>query len=356
MRSSRNQKGPTVKHPAVSLFSGAGGLDVGVDKAGFKTLCSIERDPHCVSTLRRNSRQKTVWQVDIRVLDPSRVASTLGTRRKDLALLHGGPPSQPVNPLGQKKDISHPKDHLALEMVRFARALRPTAALIEQVPNFLKTEYSPKSLLKDVLAEEFKTIGYDLHLTVLDAADYGIPQRRKQVFIVCLPRGQTYEFPYQVLLPAPSTAGEAIDGLPPAVKPEEDPGVPNHIDATPPRDRVRIAYVREGEWLSKSDAPSDIIQKLTPRDSTKFRRIGRSLPAPTLRSGERLFHPVEDRYLTPRETARIQGFEDRYVFHGPIRRLSGSVRDLDQHSQVANAVPPPFAQAIANSVKASLRL
>ncbi|MXW53279.1 MAG: DNA cytosine methyltransferase [Gammaproteobacteria bacterium] len=345
-----------MKHPAVSLFSGAGGLDVGVDKAGFKTLCSIELDPHCVSTLRRNSRQKTVWQVDIRVLDPSRVAFSLGARRKDLALLYGGPPTQPVNQLGLKKGISHPQDHLALEMVRFAQALRPSAVLIAQAPRFLKTKYSPKALLKDVLAEEFKTIGYDLHQIVLDAVDYGIPQNRKQVFIVCLPRDQTYEFPYQVLLSAPSTAEEAIDGLPPAVKPEKDPGVPNHIDATPPRDRVRIAYVREGDWLSKSDAPPDIIQKLTPRDSTKFRRLDRSLPAPTLRSGERLFHPVEDRYLTPRETARIQGFEDRYVFHGPIRRLSGSVRDLDQHSQVANAVPPPFAQVIARSVKAALRL
>lgn len=345
-----------MKLPAISLFSGAGGLDIGVDKAGFRTLCSIEVDPHCAATLLRNSHRKTVWQVDTRVVDPTRAASTLGAGRKDLALLHGGPPSQPIGTLGKNKDASTPQDHLALEMVRFAKALRPTAVLIEQVPNFLKTEYSPKSLLKDVLEEEFQAIGYDLHLTVLDAVHYGIPQRRKQVFIVCVPRGQPYEFPHTVLPPPPFNAGEAIDGMPSVVKPGEDPEMPNHIDATPPRDRVRIAYVREGGWLSKSDAPPEIVQKLTPRDSTKFRRLDRNLPAPTLRSGERLFHPVEDRYLTPRETARIQGFEDHYVFHGPIRRLSGSVRDLDQHSQVANAVPPSFAQALANSVKASLRL
>lgn len=345
-----------MKLPAISLFSGAGGLDIGVDKAGFKTQCSIDLDPHCATTLRRNSHRKTVWQVDTRVVDPTHVASTLGAHSKKLVLLHGGPPSQAIGPIGKNKGASQPQDHLILEMVRFAQVLKPAAVLIEQVPSFLKTDYAPKSLLKDVLAEKFQAIGYDLHHTVLDAVDYGIPQRRKQVFIVCVPRGQPYEFPYKALPPPPFNAGEAIDGLPPVVKPGEDPEMPNHIDVTPPRDRVRIAYVREGGWLSKSDAPPEIIQKLTPRDSTKFRRLDRSHPAPTLRSGERLFHPVEDRYLTPRETARIQGFEDHYVFHGPIRRLSGSVRDLDQHCQVANAVPPSFAQALANSVKASLRL
>lgn len=345
-----------MKLPAISLFSGAGGLDIGVDQAGFKTQCSIDLDPHCATTLRRNSHRKTVWQVDTRAVDPSLAASTLGARRKDLALLHGGPPSQPITQIGKHKDASHPQDHLILEMVRFAQALKPTAVLIEQVPNFLKTDYSPKSQLKDVLAEKFQAIGYDLHQEVLDAVDYGIPQRRKQVFIVCVPSGQTYEFPYKVLPPPPFTAGEVMEDMPPAVKPEEDPRMPNHIDVTPPRDRIRIEYVREGEWLSKSDAPPEIIQKLTPKDSTKFRRLHRNQPAPTLRFGERLFHPVENRYLTPRETARIQGFEDHYVFHGPIRRLSGSVRDLDQHCQVANAVPPSVAQAMASSVKASLRL
>ena len=345
-----------MKLPAISLFSGAGGLNIGVDQAGFKTQCSIDLDPYCVSTLRRNSRQKPVWQVDIRVLDPARVASLLGADSMKLALIHGGPPSQPVRPLGQKKGTAQPQDHLALEMVRFTQELRPTAVLIEQGPNFLKTEHSPSSLLKDVLAEEFRAIGYDLYQEVLDAVDYGIPQRRKQVFIVCVLSGQTYEFPRKVLFPPPSTAGEAIEDLPPAVKPGEDSKMPNHIDVTPPRDRIRIEYVREGEWWSKSDAPPDIIQKLTPKDSTKFRRIHRNLPAPTLRLGERLFHPVENRYLTPRETARIQGFSDSYVFQGPIRRLSGPVRDLDQHSQVANAVPPSFSRVIASSVRASLRL
>ena len=66
-----------MKLKALSLFAGAGGLDIGVDGAGFKTICSIELDPHCVSTLRRNARGKTVWQVEVRALDPTGVASAL---------------------------------------------------------------------------------------------------------------------------------------------------------------------------------------------------------------------------------------------------------------------------------------
>ena len=314
-----------MKLPAISLFSGAGGLDLGADQAGFKTHCSIELDPHCATTLRRNSRSKTVWQVDIRVLDPSRIASSLKFRQGDLTLLHGGPPCQPFSQMGKKEGVSDPRGTMVFDMVRFAEALKPSLVLIEQVPNFLRTSYSPKSFLKDVLADEFLAVGYDFHATVLDAADYGVPQRRRRAFIVCVPCGQHYEFPLKLLRPEPSKVGEAIDNLPPPVRPGTEPALPNHIDVTPPRDRDRISYVKEGEWLSKTVAPPEIIQKLSAKDTTKFRRLDRNLPSPTLRCGEALYHPVEDRYLTPREAARIQGFPDSHVFLGPIRRRSGSV-------------------------------
>lgn len=345
-----------MKLPAVSLFSGAGGLDIGVDQAGFATLCSVELDLHCATTLRRNSRRKIVWQVDIRVLDGSRVAAALNLKQGDLALLHGGPPCQPFSQIGKKEGMLDPRGGLVFEMVRFTDALRPSAVIIEQVPNFLNTAYSPNTLIKDVLAEEFRDIGYDFHTAFLNALDYGVPQRRRRAIIVCVPSGQEYGFPFKLLLPEPTKVGEVLNNLPPPVKIGEEPLLPNHIDVTPPRDRDRISFVREGEWLSKTEAPPDIIQRLTSKDTTKFRRVDRNLPSPTLRCGEPLYHPVEDRYLTPREAARLQGFPDRHVFLGPIRRRSGSVRDLDQHRQVANAVPPPLAKAVASSVRESMCL
>ena len=345
-----------MKRLALSLFAGAGGLDIGVDSAGFKTICAIELDPHSASTLRQNAHRKTVWQVDVRALDADRTAEALALRPGDLSLLHSGPPCQPFSQIGKRGGVADPQGQLVFELVRFAEALRPAAVIVEQVPRFLNAAYSGSERIRDVLADRFRAIGYDLYAEVLDAVDHGVPQRRKRAFIVCVPSGQPYRFPAGVFT-EPATVGDAIEDLPDAVKVGAVPLAPNHIDVTPPRDRMRISYVREGEWLSKTvGAPPDIVQRLTAKDTTKFRRVDRRLPSLTLRCGEALYHPVEDRYLTPREAARIQGFPDRHVFVGPIRRRTGSVPNLDQHRQVANAVPPPLAAAVAASVKGALCL
>lgn len=344
------------KLKAVSLFAGAGGLDIGVDAAGFRTICAVELDPHCVSTLLQNTRSKSVWQVDVRALDPCGMAIALNLKPGELTLLHGGPPCQPFSQIGKKDGVNDPRGQLAFQMVRFAAALRPAAVLIEQVPKFLDTWAADGMTMLDVLTEEFWRIGYQLRASLMNATDYGVPQKRKRAIIVAVAEGQEFEFPL-VRECRPSTVGEAISDLPEAVPLGREPLVPNHIDVTPPRDRHRISFVAEGEWLSKSrDAPPDVVQRLTPKDSTKFRRLHRNLPSLTLRCGEALYHPVEDRYLTPREAARIQGFTDAHVFVGPIRRRTGTVRDLDQHRQVANAVPPPLAKSVSATVRSALSL
>ena len=345
-----------MKLKALSVFAGAGGLDIGVGNAGFETACSVEFDPHCASTLRRNARRKVVWQVDVRALDPLRMADSLGFKPGDLHLLHGGPPCQPFSQIGKQRGLSDPRGDLAFEMVRFADALRPTAVLIEQVPRFLRASVTESATMEDILKEEFHKIGYDFVAEVLDAMHYGVAQRRKRAFIVCLPHGLKFKFPLEEL-DAPTTVAEAFKGLPQASLPGEKPLLPNHIDITPARDAERISYVPEGSWLSKvADAPPDIVQRLTRKDTTKFRRLDRQSQSLTLRCGEPLYHPVEDRYITPREAARLQGFPDRYIFEGPIRRRTGVVKNLDQHRQVANAGPPPLAQAVAMNIKEALCL
>lgn len=341
---------------AVSLFSGAGGMDIGVERAGFKNLCSVEFDPHCVATLRRNAPQSSAWQVDVRALDPVRTAEVFGFRRGDLALLHGGPPCQSFSQIGQKKGLDDPRGRLAFEMVRFAEALRPAAVVMEQVPAFLTAAAADGMTVLDVLREEFFKLGYEASAKILDALDFGVPQRRRRAVVVCVPKGQDYTHPVARGVPQ-TTVGDVLAGLPKAVPPGRPPLMPNHVDVTPDRDRYRISFVPEGQWLSKAEgAPPDVVQRLTRKDSTKFRRLDRRLPSLTLRCGEAIYHPIEDRYVTPREAARIQGFPDRHVLVGPIRRRTGNVRDLDQHRQVANAVPPPLAQDVALSVRSSLCL
>lgn len=340
---------------AISLFAGAGGMDIGVLAAGFKTVCAIESDPHCAATLRRNGARKVVWQMDVRAVDPHRLMDLMGLNAGDLALLHGGPPCQPFSQIGKQAGLADPRGALIFELLRFAQALRPAAVLIEQVPNFLRTQTPAGRHLAEHLREEFRRLGYDMHVDVLDAQAHGVAQRRRRALFVCLPAGTSFSFP--LAIEKVGTVGEALRGLPTPSAADERPTVANHVDVTPERDQERIAYVPEGLWLAKApNVPPDILRNLTRKDTTKYRRLHRNDIAPTLRCGEALYHPVEDRYITPREAARLQGFPDRHVFEGPIRRRTGRVRDLDQHRQVANAVPPPLARAVGVQMRAALCL
>ncbi len=330
-------------------------MDIGVDRAGFKTVCGIDLDPHCANTLRRNGRGKTVWNADVRIVDPDRLRDALGMKRGDLRLLHGGPPCQPFSQIGKRAGISDPRGALVFEMARFAEALRPTAVMIEQVAYFLRARMPDGRPVSEALAEEFRRLGYDMFVRVLDASQYGLPQRRQRAILVCVPRGQHFWFPQGK--GESKTVGAALRGLPEPVRRGEKPALPNHVDVTPDRDRERISYVPEGLWLSKcKDVPPQIMQRLTRKDTTKFRRLDRASLAPTLRCGEAPYHPIADRYITPREAARLQSFPDSHVFTGPIRGRSGSVRDLDQHRQVANAVPPLLARVVANQLSETLCL
>lgn len=355
-RSHGTRHGSVMKPSAVSLFSGAGGMDIGVDQAGFKTVCAIDFDPHCTNTLRRNARKKTVWNVDVGLLDGERLRETLGMDKGDLGLLHGGPPCQPFSQIGKRGGLSDPRGMLIFDMIRITKAFRPKAVMIEQVPYFLRATMPDGRPVLQVLEREFRALGYRMHARFLNALSYGLPQRRERVFLVCLPTGHG-TFDYPLGNGVTRTVGDALNDMPDPVPPDEKPVLPNHIDITPARDRERISYVPEGLWLSKCrDAPPDIIRKLTRKDTTKFRRLDRSSVAPTLRCGEAPYHPTEDRYITPREAARLQGFPDTHVFTGPIRGRTGSVRDLDQHRQVANAVPPPMAKAVAGRIAEALCL
>ena len=345
----------TYERPAVSVFSGAGGLDIGVDRAGFNTICSIESDIHCAATLRRNARSKAVWQVDIRAVSPGQVLGIYGMQPGDVQLLYGSPPCQPPDQTSKCDGSRDAYDLLIDEIARFAEVLRPPAILVEQMPAFLRSRLPGRQLLVERLNEEFRTLGYDMHATVMNSVRYGVAQSRRRAVFVCVPSGQKFRFPSRAVS-APSV-GDVLRGLPKPVARNERSSVANHIDVTPPRDRERISFVPEGSWLARvSNAPADIKMNLTAKDTTKFRRLDRKLASLAISSGHMLFHPREDRYITPREAARIQGFPDKYVLIGPVRGRGGRVRDLDQHRQVAIAVPPPLAGCLARSIRGALGL
>ena len=337
---------------ALSLFSGAGGMDLGVDMAGFRTLLSVERDMHAGATLLANAGRKLVWRTDVRALDPLRTIQLLGIDPGDLALLHGAPPSHlSPGPSSRVETLNAP----IFEMLRFAEILRPTCVLIEQPPSSIGSWLPGGRRLVGELHRRFEALQYDLHLDLLDAGLAGLSQSRVRAVLVAVPAGSEFELPLAGTSGIQSVAA-AWQGLPMPTPRGDQAKLANHVDATPPRARERIRYVPEGSWLSKAkNAPAEVKGKLTARDTTKFRRLGFNEPSPTLFAGEIFFHPTEDRYITPREAARLQGFPDSYLFEGPIGRRTSASASLDQHRQIAEATPPPFATALASKLAALMR-
>ncbi len=347
---------------AVSLFSGGGGMDLGVEAAGFINLASVEFDHNAAETLRFNAQRRNpslkVIEADISTVDP------LSLAKPGIDLLHGGPPCQAFSLIGKRGSLSDARGLLLFEMVRFAAALKPKAILLEQVKGLLSApdENGERGGVFKRFTNQLEELGYSIKWSVLCAADYGVPQTRERVFIIAMKGNNGFSFPTPTFDANPEEtplfklkpyvgAGEVLKGLPKPVKKGEIPIFPNHIDATPDRDRERIHPVREGGFLAGTlEASAELRKNLTKKDTTKYRRLHRLEPSLTLRCGEIFFHPFEDRYITPRECLRLHGYPDDHILYGPVRSRSGTVRSLDQHRLVANSVPPPLAKAIAEQI------
>lgn len=355
---------------ALSLFAGAGGMDLGVSQAGYQILASIENDPNCCDTLRAwkeiKGHSTRIVEADIRKVDPGELMHELGLQPGQLDLLFGGPPCQAFSQIGKRGCLEDERGMLLFQMARFAKVFQPRAILTEQVKGLLNAPDHEGMVggVFQMFLKELDSIGYVPRWQVINAADYGVPQRRHRVFIVAMRPPSEFSFPppthgqtpaYPTLFPATEeypTAGQALRGLRrPRSRHSDSESNDSHVDVTPDGDRWRISGVPEGSHLAREHhLPANQRQNLSKKDTTKFRRIARSEPSLTLRCGEIFFHPTQDRYLTPREYMRLHGFPDDYILKGPIRSRSGRVRNLDQHRQVANSVPPPVAKRLAEAI------
>jgi DNA (cytosine-5)-methyltransferase 1 len=353
---------------ALSLFSGAGGMDIGVRQAGFEILACVEIDPHCCETLRSAMEREEVktflFESDIRQVKSSQIMEPFNLQVGELDLLFGGSPCQSFSQAGKRASLDDERGLLLFEFIRFAKDLKPKVILI--VLKAPDKAGNVGGVCKD-LSSQLKKLGYRLSIQTINSADYGVAQVRERVFIVATKTEEAFHFPLpthgklnaQISLFSSQqhiTVGQALMGLGSPSKDKENPPEDSHIDITPAGDRRRIHGVPEGSFLAKElHLPEEQRCKLTKKDTTKFRRLSFSEPSLTLRCGEIFFHPIEDRYLTPREYMRIHGYPDDYVLKGPIRSRSGRVRHLDQHRQVANSVPPPVAYAVAKQIAEFLR-
>jgi DNA (cytosine-5)-methyltransferase 1 len=357
-----------LKKRAVSLFSGCGGIDVGVTQAGFEILASIEIDKFACESLRANAELKSektkIIEQDIRTINPQSLMDELQLKQGELDLLCGGPPCQTFSQIGKRDSLSDHRGLLLFEMVRFAAIFKPKALLIENVKGLLNAsdESGKVGGVFEKLLNDLEALDYVPKWKIVNAAEHSVPQLRQRVFIVATQNPNGFQFPNPKngdakkggllfsLLPY-MTVGEVIADL---GKPHEINGhIPedSHLDVTPKGDRFRINGVAEGSHLAAAlHLPIEQRKNLGKKDTTKFKRLSRTQPSNTLRCGEIFFHPLEDRYLTPREYLRIHGYPADYLLKGPIRGRSGQAKFLDQHRQVANSVPPPVAKALSIAI------
>lgn len=341
-------------------------------RAGFDILAEIEHDEHCCSTLRATvAREKTntkVIQADIKTVDPKHLLADLNIKKGELDLLFGGPPCQSFSLAGKQLGLCDERGPLLFEIIRFAKHILPKVILLEQVKGLLsaKEKNNRRGEVFESFLAEIEKIGYTPKWRVVMAADFGLPQLRERLFVVATYGKNGFIFPERTHAPAEECdslfqlepyvgVGAVLGGLEmptPKIRGQtvydnED----SHVDVTPDRDRERIAQVPEGSYLAAQVHLGEELRRgLSPKDTTKYLRLHRKRPSNTLRCGEIFFHPTENRYLTPRECMRIHGYPDNYFLKGPIRSRTGTVRNLDQHRQIANSVPPPLAEIIGKQI------
>ena len=320
----------------ISLFSGAGGLDLGFLEKGFVGLLASDIMPQAKQTFTHNHPNIPFLLKDICSVDSSEIKSLIGSKTVDVIL--GGPPCQGYSNMGNKNSAD-PRNLFFENYVRLVADIQPKCFVFENVKGLI-TMFEGRYFKQVVLA--FLKIGYNLHFSLVDSSLYGVPQKRERVIIIGTRSNAPFFFPPHSStsvgsLKAYSNVGDAINDL--ENKGEE---IPNHI-ALSHSDKVirRYQLIPEGGKLPKpEDMPQDIRRK---NFGTTYVRLHRQKLSPTIVPGNNALpvHPVLNRSLTPREAARLQTFPDKFIFMGDRR---------SQCIQIGNAVPPLLSAKIAEAV------
>lgn len=345
----------------ISLFSGAMGLDIGLEKAGLNVVIGQDFDESCVKTMQANGHN--VLGGDIREIDPRKLLELTGLSVGEPFLICGGPPCQPFSTAGKRLGINDPRGSLFMDFIRMIDYIRPRFFVMENVKGIMsaplkhvplaeRDENDPEQRLGtvlDVILAEFDKLGYKTVYGVLDAVNYGVPQFRER-FVLIGSRDNE-----DIFLPLPThfqmhqdksyqwkTVRDAIADL------EFDKGE----CATLSEERLKFLKMipEGGNWR---DLPKDIIPiamggayKSGGGKVGFYRRLSYNQPSPTVvtspvQKATMMCHPTQDRPLSIKEYARIQQFPDDWIFTGTTAA---------KYRQIGNAVPVGLAEAIGKAV------
>lgn len=324
----------------LSMFTGAGALDQGFDLTGrFITRACIECEPIFCQTLKANQingflPKASVINASVIDLDPEHIKKTYFKCKAPDGII-GGPPCETFSVRGKKKGLNDPKGPLVFSFVDWVVALKPKFFLMENVPP-LATLNNGSTLA--ALCEITSKAGYSVSFSILNAADFGAATKRRRLFLIGILNGKPINWPEASHSETPSlhlkqpyvTSGEALAGLPELswVAPGEPQG---HIG-------IRHTVAVTQRFANLKQGQQDDIRKRT--------RLHLLKPSPTLVAGNLQgirshIHPTEPRELTNRESARLHGFDDTFVFAGGHAAMG---------KQIANSVPIALARAMGNAI------
>ena len=331
---------------AVDLFCGCGGLSLGLRQAGFRVLAAVDADELSMNTYQQNHAGVHAVFSDIRKVSPRKLMQELGLKPGELTLLAGCPPCQgfsALRTLNGRKKITDPMNDLVFQFIRFARAFRPKALMIENVPGLTEDERLGK------FRRRLDRLGYSSAVQVFDAADYGVPQRRRRMILIAV-RGCGTEIKFASPAKRKRTVKGAIGGLP-LPEASRDPLHNYSVRRSPAVVRIIARIPKDGG--SRRDLRKNYVLPCHRRcDGFKdvYGRMRWSSPSPTITGGcvnpskGRFLHPEQDRAITLREAALLQGFPKNYHFD-----MSWGLYPAAQ--LIGNAFPPNFAARHAIQVK-----
>ena len=362
---------------AVDLFCGCGGISCGLRDAGFRVLAGIDNTPEYLQTFSANFPNALSLCADVSQTKPSMVLSQIGLKKGELTLLAGGPPCQGFSKNVPRKNrvAEDPRNQMIYAFLRFAEAFMPRFVLLENVAE-MKAGFDGAYTNLLIESLEAKHLGYHVQYGVLNAQDYGVPQKRRRTFFLASRDNESASFPApthhgadaaSLFSGSPYTSvWDAIGDLPLlehgqgtapcayAALPQNDfqkqargkqTLVSNHVARfLQPTQLARLSCLKPGQGLR------DLPDTLRPKSgySGAYGRLTKEMTAPTITrwvfhpGSGRFGHPVQARVITIREAARLQAFPDHFSFKGTY---------IQQSHQIGNAVPPLLIQKIGDALQ-----